>query len=120
MILQVILILPGYFEVKFTSGTITWVVKSYQNSTLSTVTVTASSASTRCTSGSARMIADDSNEESIFNDYLVYPNPVIDHITIQSPYEINTENVVISDMLGVYFIRIQNGEEVKIFSIIKQ
>jgi hypothetical protein len=136
----------GYFDVKFTSGTISWVVKSYQSSTLTTVTATASPTSTRCTSGSARMIADNGTEESIINDYLVYPNPVLDKVTILSPLEIKAENVTITDMLGrvyniggnyslsdqgitidlselkhgIYFIRIQNAEEVKIINIVKE
>jgi hypothetical protein len=136
----------GYFNVKFTSGTITWTVKSYQSSTLTTVSASANSASPRCASGSARMIADDGKEESIDIDYMIYPNPVLDRVTITSPSAINAENVVIADLLGrtysiggnysvsdqgitidmsmfkngIYFIRIQNGEEVKIFNIVKE
>ena len=135
----------GTFDVKFTSGVITWTVKTYQASTLTASTITASSASNRCVLNVVRMIDPLGNESSVVVDYLVYPNPVLDQVTILSPIELSDKNVLITDVLGktytisgnyslsdqgmtidlsmlktgIYFIRIVSGEDVKTFNIMK-
>jgi hypothetical protein len=85
----------GTVEVYFSGPTVTWTVKSYENSSLSTVTTSASSNSTRCSAG-ARFINSSVDEIGI----RVFPNPTSDMLNISIPASSTISITEVYDLVG--------------------
>ena len=135
----------GNFEIYFNGQTITWTVKSYQGNTKTTVSVSASKNSTRCSTG-ARLINKDDIAQTRFTSS-VYPNPTKDKVTLDAgQMDISEANISIIDILGktyntsiirkstdaifeidlttfregLYFIRIESDQDSEFIRIVKQ
>jgi hypothetical protein len=89
----------GSFQIYFNGSTLTWTVKSYEGSTLSTMTASASSSSTRCASG-ARIYQGQVSSEKIITPGL-FPNPTSGVINVSLEDQIlEINDVQLFDMLG--------------------
>jgi hypothetical protein len=105
---------PGYgtFELPFDGTTVTWSIKSYNNSSLTTVSKSASLSSTKCYSSSSR-----EESKNLFYNYNVSPNPTNGqlHVSIEG-ISLLTQEIAVYDLLGkAYLLPItQDGEGLSI------
>jgi hypothetical protein len=109
----------GNYDVKFSGQPITWSVKSYQGSTLSTVSISASSSSTKCSGYNTRLV--DDVQTSVIS---AYPNPVHDLLRIMIDQDGGeVENIIVTDLLGKNVqlpMTIENNNTLLDFSSLQQ
>jgi hypothetical protein len=135
----------GYFDVYFDGTKLYWYVSSLKSCLKIGLSAEASSKSFKCLTKKSLYISDVEESVQPDNDVFVYPNPVIDKVTIRLDEEIISDEAVVIDVLGklysvpvlrigedmleldlsnlnsgLYLIKVKTSGNYKMFHIIKQ
>jgi hypothetical protein len=90
----------GYFDVYFDGTKLCWYVSSLKPCLKIGITAEASSKSFKCLKKKSLEVGDVEESVQPDNDVFVYPNPVIDKVTIHLDEEIISDEAVVIDVLG--------------------
>jgi hypothetical protein len=140
---------PGinYVDLPFNGSNITWTVKSYNGSTLSTSSVTGNQTDRYCEDWAGIRVFAPKGNASSDTYYKIYPNPVADVINLETNNGINLNEcrILVTDVMGrnfdvavdrigstklmmnvstlssgIYMIKISDNDHAEVFNIIKQ